>query len=475
LHLQPPAPRVVTRRQPAASKLASRPNTAPQRRDFTAATFLERDSVSLIDPRGGPLSGATPLALAAYERALAAFLSWRSGVEAPLAQAIDEAPGFVMARVLAAYLLIGSRDPRRVRAAGPLLAAAAALPSDEHERLHLAAIARVLADDYPGALAVLDTALRSRPRDVLALAMTCAFDHMTGEAKRLRDRVESVLPAWPSDLPGYHSVRAMHAAGLAECGEFERAEDAALTALALDDDARAHHAMAHVFEMTDRFDAGVRWMNEHERAWGSGTVVATHCWWHLALFHMARDGRDAALALYDRRVRAEGSGEVADLIDASALLWRLHLQGIEAGPRWSELAAAWAPRVDDAFCSFSDLHAMLAFVGAHDEANAQRLERLLERSGRQPTRHGESTRQLGLAACRGLMAFGRGDHPLAISLLASLPARVHRLGGSHAQRDVLHLTLLRAVEAIRRPARRAHRDEREPPRDTRRPALLARS
>ena len=30
-------------------------------------------------------------------------------------------------------------------------------------------------------------------------------------------------------------------------------------------------------------------------------------------------------------------------------------------------------------------------------------------------------------------------------------ALAHRLGGSHAQRDVLHLTVLRAVERIRRP------------------------
>ncbi|MEO8121785.1 MAG: hypothetical protein ABI606_20985 [Rhodoferax sp.] len=39
-------------------------------------------------------------------------------------------------------------------------------------------------------------------------------------------------------------------------------------------------------------------------------------------------------------------------------------------------------------------------------------------------------------------------------MLASLPALAHRFGGSHAQRDVLHLTLLQAVERIRRPARR---------------------
>lgn len=429
------------------------------------------------DPRGAVLTGATAPALAAYERALAAFVSWRSGVEVPLAQAIAQAPRFVMAHALEAYRLIGSRDPQRVRAAAPLLATAAALPADDHERLHLAAIARVLADDYEGALAALDAALQHRPRDVLALAMASSFDYMAGAMARLRERVERVLPAWPADLPGCHSVHAMHAFGLVECGDSAPAEDAALTALALDaHDARAHHAMAHVFEMSERFDAGARWLTDRAQAWGEATVVATHCWWHLALFHLARGEPEAALALYDRRIRAEGSGEVADLIDASALLWRLHLQGCDGGARWSELAAAWAPRIDDTYCSFSDVHAMLAFVGARDDAKARRLERVLRRSRWRANRHGESTRQLGLAACRGLMAFGRGDHPGAIALLAGLPARLHRLGGSHAQRDVLHLTLLRAVEAMRRPARRTpHAMPGRPLHGLRQPLWLARS
>lgn len=440
--------------------------------------------MNLVDPRGTQLSGATPATLAAYEQALTDFVSWRSVPEAALARPIDEAPGFVMARALRAYQLIGGRDVRRIRAAAPWLAAAGALPANEQERLHLAAIARVLADDYAGASAVLDAVLRVQPRDLLALAMASSFDYLLGETARLRRRVEAVLPAWPSDLPGYHSVQAMLAFGLAECGEVERAEGAAQAALALDErDARAHHAMAHVFETSDRADAGVRWLSEHACAWSEGTFVATHLWWHLALFHLARGESDVALALYDRRVRTgcdrrTGTGvpaDVADLIDASALLWRVQLHGIDAGARWGELAAAWAPYVDDAYCSFSDVHAMLAFVGAGDEINARRLEQALMRSGSLPTRHGESTRQLGLPACRGLMAFGRGELAQAIGLFASLPARMHRLGGSHAQRDVLHLTLLSAVEVIRRPARRAqHKKQLGPLRDMRAPWLVPR-
>lgn len=406
-------------------------------------------------------TGATPVALALNERALEACMSWRSGADALLAQASEEAPGFVMARVLRAWMLAVGRDPRRLQVARQRLDEAVALPANEHERLHLAALARVVADDHEGAGALLGMALQSQPRDRLALSVACGIDYLSGRAERMRARVERVLPAWPSDLPGFHSVQAMHAFGLVECGDSDRAEDAALAALALDpSDARAHHAMAHVFEMSERPDAGLRWMKTHARQWGTQTVVATHCAWHLALFHLTRGEPGEALALYDRHIRADRSTEVADLVDASALLWRLQLKGIAVGARWSELAGAWSARIDDGYCSFSDVHAMLAFVGAQDDARAEQLEQALRHAQERPTRHGASTRQLGLSACRALRAYGQGDHAQAIALLGSLPAWLHRLGGSHAQRDVLHLTLLQAIERMRRPARRAqHRKQ----------------
>ena len=403
------------------------------------------------------MSGATPSALQAYERAFAAVLGWRSGADEQLALALRDAPTFVMAHVLLAYTLLCRRDPQRVRSAGPVLARAAGLPANEHEheRGHLAAIAAMLGDDYERAKALLGELLRLQPRDALAVQVAHSFDYVTGDVARMNDRVAAVLPAWASDLPGYHAVLAMHAFSLEECGEYERAEQAARAALAMNPfDARAHHVMAHVFEMTERAGAGVRWMNGHIAGWGVDTVVATHCWSHLALFLLAQNQPDRALALYDERVRAGHSREVADLIDAASLLWRVQLSGGDTGTRWAELAAASAPHIDDRFCSFNDLHAMLAFVGARDWDSAERLELALVRSQSLPTRHGATTRQLGLPACRALMAFGHGNDTLAITLFASLPALAHRIGGSHAQRDVLHLALLQAIEGIRRPARR---------------------
>ena len=122
--------------------------------------------------------------------------------------------------------------------------------------------------------------------------------------------------------------------------------------------------MAHIFEMTDQPEAGVRWLTEHRDRWETDTVVATHCWWHLALFHLSLGDLDRALDLYDRRIRVSRSSDIADLIDASALLWRIQLQGGKPDRRWMELAGEWALHIDDGFCSFNDVHAMLSFVGA---------------------------------------------------------------------------------------------------------------
>ena len=407
-----------------------------------------------IDERGCPVSGASPAALALYERALAAACNWRAGADMLATAAQREAPQFAMAHALQAYLLVCSRDPRRVHSARPVLARAAALPANERERTHLAAIAAVLADRYELAKTHLSALLARQPRDLLALQAVHALDYATGDVDGMVERVAGVLPAWSSGVPGYHSVLAMHAFALEEIGEVEFAEERAREALALNPgNARAHHVMAHVFEASERAEAGVSWLNAHTAAWEPDTTVATHGWWHLALFHLERREADAALALYDARVRRERSTDVSDLIDATSLLWRVRLQGIDVDTRWMELAEAWDGHIDDAFCSFSDVHAMLAFVGARDDARARRLELALARS-RRSTRHGETTRRLGLPACRALMAYGRGDDGLAIALLAGLPTLVHRLGGSHAQRDVLHLTLRHAIERMRRPARR---------------------
>jgi tetratricopeptide (TPR) repeat protein len=411
--------------------------------------------MSRLDDRGCPVAGATPAALQAFERAQDAWLSWRAGADELLAAALREAPRFAMARLMQAHLLACSRDPLQVHQARRVLAGIDRDRLPQRERLHLMAVEATIGGDPVSARAVLEGLLWRFPRDLLALHAAHSLDHVIGDTRSLRNRIAAVLPAWSPELPGYRSVQVMHAFGLEECGAYEEAEDTVRAALASDGgDLRAHHVMAHLFEMTDRAEDGIRWMRTRTLRQGADAPLTTHLGWHLALFHLACGQLEEALDLYDERIRPGGSPDVSELVDAAALLWRIQLAGAEAGSRWNVLAEDWAAHIDDRFSSFNDLHAMLAFVGAGDGPRARQLECVLVDSQSQRTRHGTTTRQIGLPACRALIAFGRGDDLLATTLLASLPALAHRFGGSHAQRDVLHLTLASAIERLRRPARR---------------------
>ena len=55
------------------------------------------------------------------------------------------------------------------------------------------------------------------------------------------------------------------------------------------------------------------------------------------------------------------------------------------------------------------------------------------------------TREVGHPVTLALLAFGRGDYPETVSRLRAVREIAHRFGGSHAQRDVLDLTLIEAA------------------------------
>jgi hypothetical protein len=128
------------------------------------------------------------------------------------------------------------------------------------------------------------------------------------------------------------------------------------------------------------------------------------------------------------------------LIDASSLLWRLELEGAAPGDRWLPLAERWAPYAGDAFCPFSDLHAMMAFAAARRTDLADALLSAAPRAAARPGLLGAMARLVGAPGCRALYAFGEGDYARAERLLRALPPAAARIGGSHAQRDVLELT-----------------------------------
>ena len=212
------------------------------------------------------------------------------------------------------------------------------------------------------------------PRDALALLAGHQIDFFTGNSRMLRDRIARAMPAWSEGMAGYHATLAMQAFGFEEMGDYARAETLGRRAIELEPrDGWAQHAVAHVMEMQCRQRDGIAWMRHNTDDWAGDSFLQVHNWWHLALFHYELGETDEALALFDAPIYGKHSTLALNMLDASAILWRLHLRGVDVGDRWAALAANWAPKARDGNYAFNDAHAMMAFVGAGLEEPARML------------------------------------------------------------------------------------------------------
>ena len=284
----------------------------------------------------------------------------------------------------------------------------------------------------------------------MALAVGHQIDFFTGDAVNLRDRVGRALASWDPTEPRFGFLLGMHAFGLEECNLYGPSEDAGLRALdAHADDVWAVHAVVHTHEMQGAVPEGLRFMHARRADWASGNFLNVHNSWHYALFLLEADDPPRPSGVYDRSVRNADSSDVAlELLDATALLWRLHLDGVGVGDRWSPLADGWAQTLEPGFYPFNDMHAAMAFVGSGrlDEARAlvATLTEVVER-GDQGSTGWTMTASVGLPICRAVLRFGEDDHQAVVDELWPIRRRVHTFGGSHAQRDAVERTLLESA------------------------------
>jgi tetratricopeptide (TPR) repeat protein len=401
------------------------------------------------DARGLALSGADPATAERFETALAEFQCYVGNPVGTIEAALQARPDFTMGHVMRGYLYGSSVEAPGLREAGASVAAVRGLPADDRERQHVAALGALAAGDFEDAVRRWETLLVAYPRDILALQIAHLFDFLRGDSRNLRDRVARRLHAWSKADPGYHAVAGMHAFGLEEMAEYERAEERARESVALNvRDGWGYHAMAHVLEMRNQPDQGIQWLASSSEHWAPDSFFDVHNWWHLALYHLELDQVDETLRLYDGPIRAERSAVALDLIDASALLWRLLLRGHDVGPRWREVADAWAPTIEDGVYAFNDVHALMAYVGCADEARMAQQLATLRRSADSDANPANRAMacDVGLPVGEALVAFGQGRYRDVIDRLQFLRPVAHRFGGSHAQRDLLDLTLIEAAQ-----------------------------
>jgi tetratricopeptide (TPR) repeat protein len=364
--------------------------------------------------------------------------------------ALGESPDFTLGHVFKALALFTASEKQFVAQAEAALGEAArrAAGANERERGLMAATRGYLDGDWEEGCRRLDRLLADYPRDVFALQTAHLIDFYRGDALNLRNRVSRVLPHWDATVPGYSYVLGMHAFGLEEMNQYPEAEETGRRALELQPrDAWAVHAVTHVMEMQGRIGEGVDWLESRRGDWAPDNAFAYHNWWHLALFRM--DGADyaGALELFDKQIHALPQQFALPLVDASALLWRLHLEGVDVGRRFDQVADEWAARlpVDRGYYAFNDVHAVLAFVATGREALASSLLAELAAAANGNGTNAMMSREVGRPLAEGIIAFGRGRYDEAIAAIEPVRDHAHRFGGSHAQRDLVTLTLIEAA------------------------------
>ena len=403
------------------------------------------------DSRGVLFTASGINTLDQFEKAFDSLLGTYGDPEADINKILADDPEFIIGHCFHAYLNLLAFERRAMPTVAGIIESLDTLADKaaNHELEHIAAVRTWHSGDIHGAVRRWEQALLLNPRDLLAMRLCHDLAFFLGDCRNLRDTVGRVRREWVSDLPGYGYLLGMHSFGLEECGDYGRAEEAGRQALEMNPkDSWAVHAVTHVMEMTGRQADGIEWLTSRKNDWAyKGNFFAIHNWWHLALHHLDLGQYDRVLALYDGPIRGDKSAAPLDLVDASSLLWRMHLIDQDVGAeRWQEVAESWTNYTSDGIYAFNDLHAMmgLAASGRFDDAN--KLITSMQKLADGPdTTHKLALQSMGIPASRGLLAFAQGKYSEAVELLLPVRNKAFHFGGSHAQRDVLSWTVIEAM------------------------------
>ena len=210
-------------------------------------------------------------------------------------------------------------------------------------------------------------------------------------------------------------------------------------------------------EMQGRQAEGIDLLEKHERYFAGGSNVIHHLWWHRALFHLERREFKVVLNLYDQRFRNLASPLTQmqpdlyiDMQNAASMLFRLERQGIDVGDRWIEIADKAEQRIGDCLSAFTQPHWMMALAATGRDDVAHRMLDGMRMFGLGDGAVAQVVGTIAMPVSEAVLAHRRGEHSRAVDLMKPILDRMYRLGGSHAQQDVLEQVFLdSAIKANR--------------------------
>jgi hypothetical protein len=406
----------------------------------------------LTDRYDLPLSTASPAARDAYVQGCEAKLTMYPGAIEAFDRAIAADPGFALPYAAKAHALVEHDATAAREAMAAANALAAGLPA--REASHLAFFGLLVAGDAEAALDAVHAHLNAWPRDAVVLGTTAFTNGLigmsgrAGQKRALLDLLERLAPSYGDDW----WFTAHHGMALSENGQHAAARPKIDRSLAQNPaNPWAAHARAHLCYEEGDPDAARAFLASWLTGYPRNGALYSHLSWHLALGHLEAGDTAAATRLFQSAFAPDvHSGPPrGKLNDAVSFLWRWELAG---HPRD---AAAWRVMHDfanSAFprsgAAFSDMHIALAqAVAGNAAALAARARQVdeLAHAGRYPSG------AFVPAVSHAFAAFERRDFAAAIDALEPIGDELERIGGSHAQLDLVRFTLLKAYVCADRP------------------------
>jgi len=427
------------------------------------------------DRYGLPLSTSSPEAAQDYRDGIDLMLSAWPGAAEAFDRALAADAEFALAHVARArihsFYQQGDAARKEAAAARELVARR----GTERERSHVETLALAVEGNLPAALSSALKHLESFPRDAVVMSLPLgafglfAFSGMAEHDRARQQLCERYAPHYGEDwwfLSNY---------GWAMTENGEVAKGRAMTERAFDmrrANAYAAHALLHaMFEGGSVADADAlvtQWIGGYDR---SG-ILYGHIYWHQALGALELGDASRALSIYEKILQPAVSvaPPLNAMSDCASLLWRLVAYG-HAVPAnlWADADAYARGHFPKSSLPFVEMHmALLAAATRNQAALEERLRGIERRLNDGKLAAGPVVPQI----CRAMNAFAGEDFRSCVTLLEPVLDEVVRIGGSHAQREIIEDTfivaLIRSGELPRAQALLDHRLHRRPsPRDAR--------
>lgn len=397
------------------------------------------------DRFGLPLSTSSEAAAAAYREGIDLLLSAWPGADAAFDRAIAADPEFALAHIARARIHATYVQTAAAKARIASARALAAQSGTERERSHIEALALGMEGQPVKSLSITLAHLEKWPRDAMILSLPLgafglfAFSGMADHDQARVDLCQRLAPHYGDDWWFGTYLGWAHT----ENGDVVTGRD--LTQRALDQrpaNANAAHALAHaMFEDGSAADADAfiaDWLPTYDRR----GILYAHINWHRALIALEHDDYRRALAIYTDTLRPAVSAAfpLNIMSDCASLLWRCHLSGHEVPTHlWPEIASYAGQAFPSPGNAFVELHMAIAAAATGNRLGLDhRLAALEQRlsEGKLPAG------PVVPALYRAMRAFADDKFAECVRLLEPVASEVVRIGGSHAQREIVEDMLL---------------------------------